>query len=255
MDWNAERYRAFESERNRPAADLLAQTGPQPRARIVDLGCGPGNSTELLAQRYPGADILGLDTSDDMLAAARRRLPERRFERGDVTLWRGGPVDLIFANAVLQWVPDHIRLMARLMGELSPGGCLAVQMPDNADEPTHRLMYEVSRESPFREKLAEAGAARQEIGAFSDYAAALDPLSAGIAMWRTVYAHRLADHAAIVAMFESTGLRPYLAPLDSGERQLFLDRYRARVAEAYPLLAGGGVLLPFPRIFIVALRA
>lgn len=255
MDWNAERYRVFESERNRPAADLLAQAGPQPRARIVDLGCGPGNSTELLAQRYPAAEILGLDTSEDMIAAARVRLPGRRFERADVTRWSGGPVDLVFANAVLQWVPDHIGEMARLMGELSAGGCLAVQMPDNANEPTHRLMYEVSLEPPFREKLAQASAARQEIGTFSDYAAALDPLSARIEMWRTVYAHRLKDHAAIVAMFESTGLRPYLAPLDGQERQLFLDRYRARVARAYPQLAGGGVILPFPRIFVVAFRA
>ena len=254
MDWDAERYRDFETERNRAAADLIARLGSQPRARIIDLGCGPGNSTELLARRFPEADILGLDTSEDMLAAARRRLPGRRFERGDLADWAGGPVDLIFANAVLQWVPDHRREMARLIGELAPEGCLAAQMPDNANEPTHRLMREVSLELPFREKLAEARRAREDIGAFADYAAALDPLSAKIDMWRTVYAHRLNDAASIVAMFESTGLRPYLAALDADERKLFLDVYLKRVAEAYPQLPGGGVILPFPRIFIVAFR-
>jgi trans-aconitate 2-methyltransferase len=254
-DWSAQQYLQFEAQRTRPARDLLAQVPDRPRRRIVDLGCGPGNSTALLAEKLPRAEILGLDSSDDMLNEARARLPDVAFEKADVRLWRGAePFDLIFANAVLQWIPGHIDLMARLVAQLAPSGCLAVQMPDNFEEPTHRLMRDIAARPPFADKLAGASAAREAIGAFADYHAALSPHCADIDVWRTTYVHVLPGPDAIVEWLKGTGLRPFLAPLAPNGREAFLAQYRDAIAAAYPPLADGRVLLPFPRLFIVASR-
>ena len=254
-DWSARLYLRFEAERTRPAADLLARVFNDRAKRVVDLGCGPGNSTELLARRFQGADILGLDTSDDMLAQARARLPGARFEKADVAQWRSAtPLDLIFANAALQWIPHHLDLMVRLVAQLAPGGCLAVQVPDNFDEPSHALMRDIAGQAPFREKLATATSTREKIGGFVDYYAALAPHCAEIDMWRTTYVHALPGPEAIVEWLKSTGLRPFLAPLAPEERQAFLAQYGAAIAAAYPPLADGRVLLPFPRLFVVAAR-
>jgi trans-aconitate 2-methyltransferase len=253
-DWRADAYRRFEAERTRPAADLLARAPPDARRRIVDLGCGPGNSTALLAERHPQAAIIGLDSSPNMLAAARVRLPRVDFRQGDIGEWSDPSADLVFANAALQWAPDHIGVMRRLAGELPARGCLAVQMPDNEDEPSHALMREIAATARFRDKLADSAAAREPIGAFADYDDALSASCDVIDIWRTTYVHRLAGPDAIVAWLESTGLRPFLNPLDADERADFLARYRAGIARAYPSRAGGGALLPFPRLFIVATR-
>ncbi len=255
QDWSATHYLQFEAERTRSASDLLARVPDGAIARIADLGCGPGNSTELLANRFPRAAILGLDSSDDMLAKARGRLPHVAFEKADVARWRASaPLDLIFANAVLQWIPDHIALMVRLISELAPGGRLAVQAPDNLGEPSHVLMRTVAARAPFAAKLAGATAARERIGAFTDYYAALAPVCAQIDLWRTTYVHALQGPDAVVEWVASTGLRPFLSPLAQDERQAFLGEYRAEIRAAYPPLADGRVLLPFPRLFIVAAR-
>jgi trans-aconitate 2-methyltransferase len=258
-DWSAQLYLQFESERTRPAADLLARAASiatnTPKI-IVDLGCGPGNSTELLTRRFPRADVLGLDSSEDMLANARARLPGARFEKADVGEWRSeAPVDLIFANAVLQWLPGHIALMASLVRQLPPEGVLAVQVPDNLDEPSHALMREIAGRAPFRDKLADAKAAREPIGSFDAYYTALAPHCAEVDLWRTTYVHVLSGPEAVVEWVKSTGLRPFLAPLDPAERQAFLAQYGEAIAKAYPRLADGRVLLPFPRLFVVAKRS
>ena len=251
-DWRADAYRRFEAERTRPAADLLARVPSGLRRRIVDLGCGPGNSTALLAERQPKAAIVGLDSSPDMLAAARARLPGVDFRQGDIAEWSDPSADLVFANAALQWVPDHIGVMRRLAAALPSHGCLAVQVPDNEREPSHALMREIAATARFRDKLAGAAAAREPIGAFADYDDALSATCDEIDIWRTTYVHRLAGPDAIVAWLESTGLRPFLNPLDAEERADFLTLYRAGIARAYPPRAGGGALLPFPRLFVVA---
>ena len=253
-DWRPAAYRRFEAERTRPAADLLARVPPDARRRIVDLGCGPGNSTALVAERHPQAAVVGLNSSPDMLAAARTRLPRVDFRQGDIAEWSDPSADLVFANAALHWVPGHIGVMRRLAAELPARGCLAVQMPDNEDEPSHALMREIAATARFRDKLAGAAAARERIGAFADYDEALAASCDEIDIWRTTYVHRLAGPDAIVAWVESAGLRPFLNPLDGDERADFLERYRAGVARAYPPRAGGGALLPFPRLFVVATR-
>ncbi len=253
-DWDATQYLKFEDERTRPARDLLARVPLTRAAQAVDLGCGPGNSTELIAERFPGARILGLDSSADMIAKARVRRPDLAFVQADLATWvpEAAP-DLIFANAVLQWLPDHGTLLPRLAGFLAAGGCLAVQMPDNLDEPSHRLMREVAAEAAFAARME--GAAR---GRLPDAAAYYDWLRAAgctVDLWRTTYVHPLADADAIVGWVEATGLRPFLDRLDAPGRAAFLARYRERIAQAYPPRVDRRVLLPFPRLHIVAQRA
>jgi trans-aconitate 2-methyltransferase len=253
-DWDARQYMKFESERTRPAIDLLARVEGAAR-RAVDLGCGPGNSTELLAARFPGAEIEGLDSSDDMLAQARARLPRVAFERIDITQWRPrASTDVIFANAVMQWVSGHVAVMARLVDDLAPGGRLAVQMPDNHDEPTHVLMREIAALAPFAAKLARASAQRETVGSFEDYYAALAARGARLDIWRTTYAHILPTPQAIVEWVKGTGLRPFLAPLTGSEQADFLAAYSEAVANDYRPVADGRVILRFPRLFIVAVK-
>ena len=254
VDWRADDYRRFEAERTQPATDLLARVPAGPRQSIVDLGCGPGNSTALLANRYPDAQIVGLDSSPDMLTAARARLPAVDFRLGDIAEWSDPSADLVFANAALQWVPGHVGVMRRLAAALPARGCLAVQAPDNQDEPSHALMREIAATARFRDKLADAAAAREPIGSFADYDDALSASCDEIDIWRTTYVHRLAGPDAVVAWLASTGLRPFLNPLEADERADFLALYRTAIARAYPARAAGGVLLPFPRLFIVATR-
>ena len=257
MDWSAKQYTAFEDERTRPVRDLLAAVpGSQSASAAVDLGCGPGNSTELLLRQFSAAEVTGLDSSPDMIAAARARLPQLRFEVADIATWDpAGPFDAILANAVLQWLPDHAALLPRLAAKLAPGGSLAVQMPDNLDEPAHRLMREVAAHGPWAGKLAHATGARQAMGTPDRYYGVLRPLCARVDVWRTTYHHPLAGGAeAVVEWFKGSGLRPFLAPLDAGEQAGFLAEYRGRIADAYPALPDGSVLLPFPRLFLVATR-
>ncbi|HLW23821.1 MAG TPA: trans-aconitate 2-methyltransferase [Steroidobacteraceae bacterium] len=256
--WSAGQYVLFERERTRPVHDLLAAVPLGAPRRAVDLGCGPGNSTELLARRYPGADVLGLDSSPDMVAAARRRLPHVRFEVRDLREWvRDGSsadVDLILSNAVLQWVPDHAALLPALLERLAPAGALAVQIPDNLAEPAQVLMREVAAAGPWARKLATAEAARVPIASPDEYYRLLAAHGAAVDLWRSTYYHVLHGEQAVVEWFKATGLRPFLDPLDEDERRQFLALYAERVRSAHPPLADGTVLLPFPRLFFVAQR-
>ena len=256
MSWSSRQYVTFESERTRPVRDLLSAVPDISARSVVDLGCGPGNSTGVLAARFPGATVTGLDSSLDMIEAARKRLPALRFEAAAIEAWNeAGPFDTILANAVLQWVPEHATLLPRLIGKLAPGGSLAVQMPDNLDEPAHRLMRDVAAHSPWAGKLADAAGARTTIEGAAWYFGLLRQHCSRVDVWRTTYHHPLAGGSdAVVEWFKGSGLRPFLAPLGAGEQAAYLDRYRAAMAEAYPALPDGTVLLPFPRLFIVATR-
>jgi trans-aconitate 2-methyltransferase len=252
-DQNAQQYLQFEDERTRPVRDLLAGVPRTPVRTAIDLGCGPGNSTEALKAHAPGAAIRGLDASTDMIGAARRRLPDIRFDVADIAAWdEPGGFDLILANAVLQWLPSHETLFPRLVGKLAPGGHLAAQMPDNLDEPAHTLMREVAATGPWADKLK--GVERTQRFDARRYYALLSPMCSRVDVWRTTYYHPLPGAEAVVEWFKGSALRPFLAALDDAERDAFVARYRDAVAIGYPALDDGTVLLPFPRLFVVATR-
>ena len=253
MGWSSEQYSKFENERNRPIRDLLFNIPIAKVNTAADIGCGPGNSTELLRAQFPNAKVTGMDSSENMIEAARKRMPDVHFEVDDISSWRDpGPYDVILANAALQWVPDHQTLFPALISKLAKGGCLAVQMPDNFDEPAHRLMRETAANGPWTSKLNQTSKRMTREGAEWYYRNLRDKV-ATLYIWRTVYHHPLqGGPAAIVEWFKGTGLRPFIAPLDDAERKAFLAQYEEGITKAYPQYADGSVLLPFPRLFIVA---
>jgi trans-aconitate 2-methyltransferase len=256
MSWSAQQYSSFEKERTRPVRDLLSAVETSGVKRAVDLGCGPGNSTEVLVDRFPTAEVSGLDSSVDMIEAARKRLPGLRFDLGGIATWdAAGPFDVILANAVLQWLPNHEALLPRLIGKLADGGALAVQIPDNLEEPAHRLMRQVATAGPWARKLADAADARTPRQGAAWYYSLLRSHASRVDVWMTTYHHVLTGGInAVVEWFKGSGLRPFLTPLDPAETVGYLAEYRAALADAYPPLVDGSVLLPFPRLFIVATR-
>ncbi len=252
-DWSPAQYLRFEDERTRPSHDLLARVPLTAPGRVVDMGCGPGNSTELLVERFPQAEVIGLDNSPNMLAEARKRLPTAKFAEADASSWTPEPgTDLVFANAIYQWVPEHLAVFPRVVAALPEGGVLAVQMPDNMGEPSHVLMRKVAAEGPWAEKLK--GAARHPLPPARVYYDAIRPVARHVDIWHTVYNHALAGPEAIVDWVKSTGLRPFIDPLEPAERETFLAQYLAEITEAYPRTVDGKVLLRFPRLFVVAAR-
>lgn len=257
MAWSPAQYLKFEDERTRPARDLLAQVPLDEPALAVDMGCGPGNSTELIAERFPQARVEGMDSDENMLEAARKRLPALTFSHGDLGTWLPTEkADLLYANAVFQWVPDQLTVLKRLMAEgLKPGGVLAIQMPDNLTEPTHRLMEETALSGPWVQRFAGGKGKRPSMPTPADYMNALNPLSSRVDLWHTVYYHPLANAEAIVEWVKGTGLRPWLDLLEEKDRPAYLEAYTHAIAQAYPPLDDGRVLLRFPRLFVVATKA
>lgn len=254
-DWSARQYLKFEDERTRPPRDLLAQVPLDAPGRVADLGCGPGNSTELLVERFPDAAVIGVDSSPDMLRQARERLPRCTFVEGDLATWMPEPgTDLLFGNAVFHWVPDHPTVLGRLLEALLPGGVLAVQMPDNTSEPALMLMYKVAALGPWKAAIAQAGGVRYDLPSPGRYYDLLRPLCSRIDIWHTHYNHIMESPEAVVEWFKGSSLRPFLAPLDAATRERFAAQYTEEIRLAYPVLADGNVMLKFPRLFIVAVR-
>ncbi|MBV8889019.1 MAG: trans-aconitate 2-methyltransferase, partial [Alphaproteobacteria bacterium] len=250
--WDAGQYLFFANERTQPALDLVARIESEAPARIVDLGCGPGNSTGLLLARWPQAAVTGIDNSPEMLAAAGRDHPDIMFAPADIATW--SPVkryELVFSNAALQWVGDHAAVVGRWLAAVAPGGALAVQMPRNHDFATHRLMRQLAAEGEWRDRLVGA---RDEspVKPPEFYYDLLAPCSAAFTIWETNYIQIMDGVDAVIAWLHGTGLRPFLARLSENERPVFLDRYAALLAEEYKPQADGKILLPYPRLFFIA---
>jgi trans-aconitate 2-methyltransferase len=255
--WDAGVYLKFSTERTQPSIDLIQRIALADPQRIADLGCGPGNSTEALRRRWPGASITGLDSSPQMIEAARQAYPSGAWEVADATTWSAGePCDLVFANAVLQWIPDHQRLCRRLMEQVAPGGALAVQLPAEAyfEAPAHRAIRDVSREPGWRDRLEPARTGFTHAPA-AFYYDTLGPLASRMELWETTYYHVVAGPEALLDWYRGTGLRPFLEALAGDEeRREFERKLLDRFTAAYPRQPDGRVLFPFQRLFFVAYR-
>uniref|UniRef100_A0A8I0CY34 Trans-aconitate 2-methyltransferase n=1 Tax=Pseudomonas tritici TaxID=2745518 RepID=A0A8I0CY34_9PSED len=248
-DWNPSLYLQYGAERTRPAAELLARIALDDVSDVLDLGCGPGNSTALLHQRWPLARIMGVDNSPAMLEQARVAVPECRFIEADVRQFKPEhAVDLIYANASLQWVPDHYALLPHLISLLKLNGVLAVQMPDNVDEPSHVLMREVAYEQGYPNR------AREPLPGIHAYYDILTEAGCDVDIWRTTYYHKMSSHQAIIDWVSATGLRPWMQELSEHEQLKFLKRYHELLVQQYPIQENGQILLAFPRLFFVARR-
>ena len=261
--WDPQQYAKFSDHRSRPFADLLARVGATDPALVVDLGCGNGPLTLTLADRWPGARIVGVDSSPQMLASARELDPAGRVEwvEGDLASWDvtslGQAPDVVVTNATLQWVPDHLSLLPTWVGALASGGWFAMQVPSNFDAPSHQLMRDVAREHPAADRLGP-GLARVGVAEPAVYIEALDALGCDVDAWETTYQHILdprgEQDSPVLEWVRGTGLRPVLDALtDEEERSAFLADYDARLRAAYPRTAAG-VVFPFRRVFAVAHR-
>lgn len=248
--WDPQRYLTFGDERARPFHDLMSVVGAQDPREVVDLGCGPGNLTGLLAQRWPDADVLGLDSSPEMIA--RAQAPGVRFEVGDLRDWVSDEqeqVDVLVSNATLQWVPDHLELLPGLVERVSPGGWFAFQVPGNLDEPSHTIRRDLAAEERYAAHTA--GVAVPDSHDPVTYLEALIAAGCTVDAWETTYLHVLTGDDPVFTWVSGTGARPTLEALPSGPREDFEEEFRARLRAAYPRHEYG-VVLPFRRVFVVA---
>ncbi|MBU1323991.1 MAG: methyltransferase domain-containing protein [Alphaproteobacteria bacterium] len=255
--WDPVQYDRFEAERDRAALDLLVRLPSDLAPRVIhDLGCGTGRHAALLKRRWPDAAVHGLDRDPAMLETCRARPEDVRWVEGDVSAWSpDGPVDLIFANASLHWAPDHAALFPRLARALAGGGALAVQMPLRAAPLHHRVVAEVSSKGPWAARLASVAAPDDPLSP-EGYHDLLSPICEEIDLWSTTYLHALHGPDPVLEWLKGAGLRPHLAALadDPDLSRAFLSRLGEALSGAFPRRVSGAVLLPFPRLFLVARR-
>lgn len=248
--WDPDRYLLFADERGRPFLDLLARVGASAPSTVVDLGCGAGNLTALLADRWPGAEVRGLDSSPEMVERARATEPRVAFEVADLRDWTPAtPVDVLVSNATLQWVPGHLDLLADLAARVAPGGWLAFQVPANVAEPSHTLRAELAAEAPYADHVRDVAVPASHDPA--TYLDALARLGCRVDAWETTYLHLLDGPDPVFTWISGTGARPTLEALPGDLRPAFEAELKRRLAAAYPVQPYG-VVLPFRRVFVVA---
>jgi trans-aconitate 2-methyltransferase len=258
--WNPQQYGKYADERGRPFADLVARirpTGGEDWAAgplvVFDLGCGPGNLTATLLDRWPGAVVHGVDSSTEMIEAAQPLANHRlTFEVGDLCEWTAPPesIDVIVTNATLHWIPEQLDLLPGFVRALKPGGWLAIQLPGNGNAPSHAILRELAGTDPYAE-YAAGSSLRADVPGPAEYVAALSAEGCSVDAWETTYSHVLQGDNAVLEWVKGTGARPVLQSLPDDLRARFEPEYGARLAEAYPPQSFGTVL-PFRRIFAVA---
>lgn len=255
-DWSPQHYLAFKNERNRPIFDLIAHIGMEAPERILDIGCGPGNSTAILEDRWNESEIIGLDISKSMVEKATTDHPEIKFMVRDASknLSDLGAFDLVFANASLQWVPDHEALIPRLFDLVARNGIFAFQIPQFDRMPLSRAICEVERSNKWAQYFKGFKAGFQFYPDPLYYGLLCGP-SDSIDMWATDYFHVMPSHEAILEMISSTGLRPYLEQLPEDKIADFRMDVLEQIKEEYHSQFDGKVLLPFKRLFVVATKS
>ena len=251
MVWNPQQYLKFTGHRLRPALDLLARVPDFPARAIVDLGAGAGNVTKLLKERWPGAEVTGVEGSAEMVAAGRKAAPDVNWQHADLASWQpSSQYGLVYSNAALQWLPDHVRLFLEVMKSVAPGGFLAVQMPRNFTAPSHVLAAETALNGPWRAKL-EHLLTPPPVHEPQFYHDVLAPHAAAIDIWETEYLQVLEGENPVKEWTKGTWLTRYLDVLEGDEKAGFEAAYGERVAKAYPRNAAGQTLFPFRRLFMV----
>jgi trans-aconitate 2-methyltransferase len=253
--WDPGQYLRYAGERGRPFFDLVARVGAEAPRYVADLGCGPGNLTAALTDRWPAAEILGVDNSPEMITAAGAQARDRlSFTLGNISDWRPErPLDVLVSNAALQWVPGHLDVIGRWPGLLAPGGWLAFQLPGNYDQPSHAILLDLVRSDRWAPLLSGVALNRQAHSP-EEYLDLLAGAGCRVDAWETTYLHVLPGPDPVTEWYRGTGLRPVLAALDPGQAERFLADYSQRVAKAYPA-APYGTVLPFRRVFVVAQAA
>ena len=255
MTWDPEVYLRHADDRGRPFLDLLARVDVTPYS-IIDLGCGPGQLTPVLQERWPHAVIQGVDSSAEMIAAANDRDdgPSVSYVQADVATWEpAGPVDLIVSNAMFQWVPNQLDVIRRLAGHVAPGGAFAIQVPNNADAPSHVLLRELAARPPYAEHTEGLAEVRgTDPRAYVELFAGLsDGLGWSVDVWETTYLHVLTGDDPVFSWVSGTGARPVLQALPDDLRPRFQEGYKAALRDAYPAQPWG-TPFPFARVFAVA---
>lgn len=252
-DWNSTQYRKFENERTQPSVDLIRRIPIRPRS-ILDIGCGPGNSTHQLSVCFPDAEILGIDSSDAMLHTAAQTYPGLPFRKCRIPdeLDSLSSYDLIFSNACLHWIPHHETLLPKLMAKLNNGGVLAVQMPLTQDAVFYRLLYRLVAAGRWSKLSSICNFHNLSPQATYDI---LSGVSREITLWETTYYHIVPSHRSVLEWYKGSGLRPYLEALTPEEAQDFTDDLLREIRSGYPVQADSRVLLKMPRLFFIAARS
>ena len=253
--WDPGQYLRFRELRLRPALDLLAHVRPgSPPGLVVDLGCGPGNLTARLAERWPDAEVVGVDSSPSMLAEARRDHPGPTWVEADLADYEPPrPAEVVFSNAALHWLPDHEALLPTLLQRVAPGGVLAIQVHDGWDAPSHTAGFAIAASPRWRDRLRH-DLPEQPLLRPEQYLDLLLPLAADVDCWTTTYHHVLEGPDPVVEWFKGSFLRTFVSDLESADADAFLAEYAAAMAEAYPTRADGRTVMAFRRLFLVVRR-
>jgi trans-aconitate 2-methyltransferase len=251
--WRPESYLKFEYERTIPSRDLAGHVGLTDPDRIIDIGCGPGNSTKVLMDRWPTAEVTGLDNSEDMITKAKATYPKGRWILADAAEWTTDvQYDIVFSNATLQWMPNHKVLLKQLFDLVRDTGVLAVQVPANNESPLHRALVAVSARPEWKERTA--GCSSQIV--YHDesfYYNILSLLTARLEIWRTTYLHIMGNHQDLIEWYSSTGMKTYLSRLGTDEeRQRFKNEVLELCKPQYPVQNNGNIIFAFERLFFTA---
>ncbi len=254
-NWNSNQYLKFKKERTQPAYDLVNRIDFNNPQKIIDVGCGPGNSTQVLSERFPNAEILGIDNSENMIASAKSAYPNLNFllcDAGKDLASINQKFDIVFSNACIQWIPDHRKLLKNMMDLLNENGVLAIQTPMNYDEPIHKIISFISSSGKWKEKFNSPRIMYNLTS--SEYYDLLSEISADFSMWNTTYFHRMKSYESIIEWHRGTGLRPYLDALCDRDKEKFENEVYHQIIKEYPKQKNGEIIFKFPRLFFTAIK-
>lgn len=251
-NWNPEQYEKFIMDRTQPAIDLAHRLDLENPLTVLDVGCGPGNSTRILKNRFPDAEVIGMDNSDEMLKKAAALNPDIKFIKFDISndlSEFAGKFDIVFSNACIQWLPNHKKLISNLMALLKPNGILAVQIPMQREHPIHTIISEITDSPKWSGKLTKRESNNLTTTEYYDI---LSDISSSFDIWETTYCHHMPDHDSIIEWYKGTKLRPYLEQLSDTDAKEFIGDIYNELTVKYKLQKNGEIMFKFPRLFFIA---